>query len=409
MKTATPIISLLFLPMFTLAEPMAYTTESGIEFIPEVKAFYQGDDNVNKDEENAKSNNTWGVEPSLLARIERNQYRANLMYKLKAGFSSDDSNDYDDHTFQFTNFFEFNHRNRLVVDYQFRAQHELRGENITEGNGDAVDSPIRFHRNDLKTNYIFGSEGAKGRFEFGINYSDKTYQNYRDGLTFAPNAKTKYNDFRAPSAHAEFYLRATPRTYWLIGSRQIQTDYQHSNPAMAPRDSTAGFYYTGAQWEVTGKTQGIARLGYQIKDFDSNERETFKGFSWDIGFEWLPQEQTLITVKTTQAAVNPDQDGDYNLQTRYRIDFKHDWNSYLATELGFLYQEDDYTGELPGLTLRDSNSRDSERYSLSAGIDYQIKRWILLQAHWQYQDKTSDRTGYSFQQNVWTLSTQFSL
>ncbi|MFN1548077.1 outer membrane beta-barrel protein [Vibrio natriegens] len=404
MKTATPIISLLFLPMFTLAEPMAYTTGSGIEFIPQVKAFYEGDDNVNKDEENAKSNNTWGVEPSLLARIERNQYRANLMYKLKAGFSSDDSNDYDDHTFQFTNFFEFNHRNRLVVDYQFRAQHELRGENITEGNGDAVDSPIRFHRNDLKTNYIFGSEGAKGRFELGLNYSDKTYQNYRDGLTFAPNAKTKYNDFRAPSAHAEFYLRATPRTYWLIGSRQIQTDYQHRNPAMASRDNTAGFYYTGAQWEVTGKTQGIARLGYQIKDFDSNERETFKGFSWDIGFEWSPQEQTLITVKTTQAAVNPDQDGDYNLQTRYRIDFKHDWNSYLATELGFLYQEDDYTGELPGMA-----SRDSERYSLSAGIDYQIKRWILLQANWQYQDKTSDRTGYSFQQNVWTLSTQFSL
>ncbi len=404
MKTTTPIISLLFLPMFAMAEPMAYTTDSGIEFIPQVKAFYEGDDNVNKDEDNAKSINTWGVEPSLLARIERNQYRANLRYKLKAGFSSDDSNDYDDHTLQFTNFFEFNHRNRLVLDYQFRAQHELRGENITEGNGDAVDSPIRFHRNDLKTNYLFGSEGAKGRFEFGINYSDKTYQNYRNGLTSAPNQKTKYNDFRAPSAHAEFYLRATPRTYWLIGSRQIQTDYQHQNPLSSSRDNTTGFYYTGAQWEVTGKTQGIARLGYQIKDFDSNERETFKGFSWDIGFEWLPQEQTLITVKTTQAAVNPDQDGDYNLQTRYRADVTHDWNSYLATELGFLYQVDDYTGELPGIA-----SRDSERYSLSAGIDYQIKRWILLQANWQYQDKTSDRVGYSFQQNIWTLSTQFSL
>lgn len=404
MKKATPIIALAFWSTFSVAEPMAVTTESGIEFIPQVNVFYEGDDNVNKDEENAKSINIWGVEPSLLARIERNQYRANILYKLKAGFSSDDHNDYDDHTFQFANFLEFNHRNRLVVDYQFRAQHEVRGENITEGNGDAVDSPIRFHRNDFKTNYIFGSQGAQGRFEFGIDYSDKTYQNYRDGLTSSSDQKTKYNDFRAPSAHVEFYLRATPRTYWLVGSRQIQTDYQHQNPDASSRDNTTGFYYTGAEWEVTGKTQGIARLGYQIKDFDSNQRETFKGFSWDIGFEWLPQEHTLITIKTTQAAVNPDQDGDYNLQTRYRVDLKHDWNSYLSTQFGALYQEDDYTGELTANT-----SRDSERYALSAGINYQIKRWILLQANWQYQDKTSDRPDYSFNQNTWTLSAQFSL
>lgn len=404
MQTATPIISLLFLPILATAEPMAYTTESGIELVPQATAFYENDDNVNRDENNPESTNIWGIEPSLVARIERNQYKANLSYKLKAGFSSDDKNDFVDHTFQIINFFEFNHRNHLVVDYQFRAQHETRGEDITEGNGNIIDSPIRFHRNVLNTNYIFGSKGAKGRLEFGIGYGDKTYRNYREGLTFAPNAKTKYNDFKAPRAHFEFYLRAAPSTYWLIGTRQVKTDYQHPNPAIPSRDSTTGFYYTGAQWELTGKTQGIARLGYQIKDFDNSGRETFRGFSWDIGLEWLPQEHTLITLNTTQAAINPDQDGDYNLQTRYQFHLKHDWSSYLATQLKALYQEDDYTG-----ALQASAPRDSERYSLSAGIDYQLKRWILMQANWQYQDKTSDRSGYSFQQNVWTLSTQLSL
>ncbi|MGU3847009.1 outer membrane beta-barrel protein, partial [Vibrio diabolicus] len=88
---------------------------------------------------------------------------------------------FDDHTFQFSNFFDFNHRHRLVFDYRFRAQHEIRGEDITEGNGSAIDSPIEFNRNDIKTNYVFGSNGAKGRLEFGLGYRDKTYQNYRDG------------------------------------------------------------------------------------------------------------------------------------------------------------------------------------------------------------------------------------
>ncbi len=401
MKKLTMAIALSLFSTDLLAEPMAYQTESGIELIPLVKTFYEGDDNINKAEKsgNVESVNIWGIEPSLLARIERNRYRADILYKLKAGFSSDDRNDFDDHTFQFSNFFEFNHRHRLVVDYRFRAQHEVRGEDITEGNGSAIDSPIEFNRNDVKTNYVFGSNGAKGRLEFGLGYSDKTYQNYRDGLPGRPNAKTKYNDFRAPNAHLEFYLRATPRTYWLVGTNQIITEYQHRNSAQPSKDNNTSFYYTGAEWEVTGKTKGIARIGYQIKDFDSAQRETFKGFSWDIGFEWLPQEQTLVSVKTTQAAVNPDQDGDYNLQTHYRLNLKHDWNSYLATRLGAVYQQDDYTGI----------SRNDDRYTLSFGIDYQIKRWIQLQADWQYQDKNSSRSDYSFEQNIWTLSAQFSL
>ncbi|MDW2127805.1 outer membrane beta-barrel protein, partial [Vibrio sp. 2033] len=52
---------------------------------------------------------------------------------------------------------------------------------------------------------------------------------------------------------------------------------------------------------------------------------------------------------------------------------------------------------------------NDERYTLSAGVDYQIRRWIQLKADWQYQDKTSNRSGYSYDQNVWTLSAQFSL
>ncbi|WP_045404727.1 outer membrane beta-barrel protein [Vibrio jasicida] len=400
-KKAPVIAAVTLISAVASAEPMAYKTDSGIELIPTVGLFYEGNDNINKADsgENIESVNIWGVEPALLAKIERNQYRANLLYKLSAGFSSDDQNDYDDHTFQFTNFFEFNRRNHLVIDYQFRAQHEEKGEDFTEGQGSLLIDPVEFHRNDLRTNYVFGSEGSKGRFEAGIGYRDKTYQNYREGLPGKRSSKTKYNDFRSPNAHLEFYLRATPRTYWLVGTQQANTDYLSDNPSSPSKDNYSGFYYTGAQWEVTGKTKGIARLGYQVKSFDSNERETFDGLSWDIGLEWLPQEQTLLTVKTTQAAVSPDQDGDYNLQTRYILDIKHDWNSYLTTRLGALYQQDDYTGI----------TRNEDRYALSAGLDYHIKRWVLLQADWRYQDKNSNWQNYSFDQNIWALSARFSL
>ncbi len=401
MMNTAPMLALLLVSASAFAEPMSYQTESGIEFVPTVKSFYEGNDNISKTENanGTSSVNIWGIEPSLLTKIERNQYRAHLLYKSKVGFSSDNRNDYDDHTVQFSNFLEFTHRHRLVVDYRFQALHEERGESITEGKGNQLSTPIEFYRNELKTNYVFGAIGAQGRFEFGLGYNDKTYQNYRDNTVGTSIEKTKYNDYRSPNAHLEFYLRATPKTYWLVGTKQVLTDYQHQKLNTAPKDSTTGFYYTGAEWEVTGKTQGIVRLGYQVKDFDSEQRETFKGLSWDIGFEWQPQEQTLFTVKTIQAAVNPDQDGDYNLQTRYQVGVNHDWNSYFTTHLNGIYQSDDFTGI----------SRKDDRYILTAGIDYQIKRWVQLKANWQYQSKNSSESGYGFDQNIWTLSAQFSL
>ena len=143
MTKAAGFVSIALASLSANADPMAYKTDSGIEFIPTLGVFYEGDDNINKADrgENIESVNIWGVEPALLAKIERNQYRANILYKLSAGFSSDEQNDYDDHTFQFTNFFEFNHRNRLVVDYQFRAQHEEKGEDFTEGQGSLLNEP----------------------------------------------------------------------------------------------------------------------------------------------------------------------------------------------------------------------------------------------------------------------------
>ncbi len=406
MKTTVSVLACLLISTSAFAEPMAYQTDSGIEFIPQVKTFYEGNDNISKTEDAKGINSiyTWGIEPSLLTKIERSQYQAQMLYKLKAGFSSDKQNDYDDHIVQLTNFLEINHRHHLVVDYRFQALHEPRGENITEGKGEQLQTPIEFYRNELKTNYVFGAVGAQGRFEFGIGYSDKTYQNYRDNTFGADIEKTKYNDSRSPNAHAEFYLRATPKTYWLVGTRQAITDYLHTKPGTASKNTTSEFYYTGTQWQVTGKSQGIARFGYQVKDFKSSQRETFQGISWDVGIEWQPQQHTLFRIKTAQAAVSPDQEGDYNLQTRYQLSVKHDWNSHLITRLNGTYQTDDYTG-----ATNINVPRQEERYSIATGIDYQIKRWVQLKAGWQYQNKISNLPGYSFSQNIWTLSAQFSL
>ncbi|POF57319.1 capsular biosynthesis protein, partial [Vibrio vulnificus] len=119
---------------------------------------------------------------------------------------------------------------------------------------------------------------------------------------------------------------------------------------------------------------------------------------------WQPQEHTTWTLLTTQAAVNPEQDGDYNLQTRYSLQLDQAWNSYFVTSLRGLYQQDDYTGSYQSGVLR-----EEERFQLSAEAQYQFRRWARIDAAWQYQDKTSNWSGYSFDQHIWTVTARLSL
>ncbi|MCA3938816.1 outer membrane beta-barrel protein [Vibrio vulnificus] len=385
-------------------EPLAFTTESGIEFIPTLHTYYRFDDNIAKQEAESSHVSTIGVKPALLARIDRNQYKADFIYVADFGRSSDEQNDYLDHKFQTTNYFTFNHRNRLVLDYQFRLGHETRGEGLTEGEQISIALPelITFQSNQLKSNYVFGAIGSQGRLEFGLNYLDKTFTKYENGTSTL--TATKYSDFRTPSLHGEFYYRLRPETYWLVGSRLHLTEYLHERESVASRDGTSTFVYTGVSWEITGKTKGTAKLGYQIKEFDDKQRATFEGLSWDIGLSWQPQEHTTWTLLTTQAAVNPEQDGDYNLQTRYSLQLDQAWNSYFVTSLKGLYQQDDYTGSYQSGVLR-----KEERFQLSAEAQYQFRRWARIDAAWQYQDKTSNWSGYSFDQHIWTVTARLSL
>ncbi|MCG6302317.1 hypothetical protein K6U45_21275 [Vibrio vulnificus] len=61
-------------------EPLALSTESGIEFIPTLHTYYRFDDNIAKQEADSSHVSTIGVKPALLARIDRNQYKADSTY-----------------------------------------------------------------------------------------------------------------------------------------------------------------------------------------------------------------------------------------------------------------------------------------------------------------------------------------
>ncbi len=397
------IVYLMSLP--SLAEPLSYTTESGIEIFPHIGAKYLSDDNIARTSSNEVQERveTLELNTGVSFEMETNRYLGQHIYSLAAGDSSDGRNDYFDHHFVSKNKFELNSRHRLDVQYIFNLEHEARGTGLTASDAlsNELDELLEYAFHDLGFNYIYGSQGAKGRIEAGANYRDKSYQNYRE---ISATQGSKFNDFAAVTGHGEFYLRLSPVTHWLVGSRILLKDYDHQRPATANGDdqnkgSDSYFYYTGFSWSVSGKTEGIARFGYQQKKFDASGKEDFQGFSWNVGLNWLPQEQSSFDFKTSQAAIDPDQQGDYNLQTLFSLKFKHNWNSRLSSTLSTAYTMDDYSNGL----------RDEELLALGVDGTYQFRRWLGLTAFYKYEDNDSTNSSYQYSQNVFGVSLHATL
>ncbi len=386
-----------------LGEPLSYKFDSGIELFPNLGIQYRSNDNIARASEDTDRVEITELNGGLAFEVETNRYLGEHTYALSLGDSSDGRNDYIDQKFDSSNKFELNSRNRLNVNYLFRNQHEERGTGLTASDAfsNLLDEPLEYTFHDIGFNYIYGSQGAKGRIEAGANYRDKRYQNFRD---ISDSEGSRFNDFSSVTGHGEFYLRLSPVTYWLLGSRVLLKEYQHQRPSTAAdnnpnKDSNSYFYYTGFSWSLTGKTEGVAKFGVQQKSFDSNSRDDFQGFSWNVKLNWLPQEQTTIAFRTSQAAIDPDQQGDYNLQTTFAFEAIQDWNSKLSSQFNTTYTLDDYSNGL----------RNEELLSLGVEGTYQIQRWLGLSAYYQFENNQSSNSSYEYQQNIFGLSVYATL
>jgi hypothetical protein len=174
--------------------------------------------------------------------------------------------------------------------------------------------------------------------------------------------------------------------------------YDRHDRSNNSQDYIDTYYYTGATWDVTGKTNGMLRFGIQDKSYDSPERTDSNNFSWDLEIEWLPL--TYSTITATAGYRNEDaesEEGDVNT-SRFSANWKHHWipNVYSYIDLGYTRQ--DYT----------QSSRKDDTTSGSIKLGYEIYEQVDIVAGWSGQHNDSTGAGYTYKQNVWSINANFA-
>lgn len=369
-------------------EAQAFVTDSGLAITPYYTVAYKYDDNLAlvKEGKEKESSDILMLNGGLKFQAERGLDKYALSYFIKTGTYSNSSDDnYVDHELKLLTHFDISERNRLSFKYLFIDEHESRGSGLTEGRGERITEPARYQRNDVSGRYSYGSLKGQGRIKLDLSFDTKDYTNYKNVTKYSNYERFKYalTYSHKISSASEFFVE-------LSRAEKRFDEYQFISA-----DNDDHFIYLGASWEISGKTTGYTKLGYENKQFKDDEREDFSGFSWDMGFNFFLSEYSQLKFKTSSAAKDPEQDGDYLQESKAHLAWEHYWLKRFSSEVFYSYIFDDYVGN--------AQKREDDTQQLRLTLAYDFSPWLELRTGYKYEDKTSSLAAYGYEQNIYFL------
>jgi polysaccharide biosynthesis protein VpsM len=277
----------------------------------------------------------------------------------------------------------------------FWRLHEDRGTTTLEGHlADTNPHPDVYNVWGIDGKFGYGVEQINApRLDFVAGYQLREYQNNRDNNSF-----TRFRDRQEGNLGATFKYMIMPATSLLLEGVVRRFDYRNS---LSQLDSDEYRLQGGVTWKATAATSGYVKAGWQRKNFDSSTRQDDDSPAWDLGVEWSPLSQAKFGLSSSRKFDETSGAGDFIDRRESRVFWKHGWKNYLASNLYFSHERDDY-GQSP---------RQDDVDSLGLTVDYQMRSSIGLQFYYTYRtrDTNTDGLGLDYDRNQLGLKLNFAL
>ncbi|RTE65216.1 hypothetical protein EH243_13310 [Amphritea opalescens] len=388
-----PSALIMSLPVSAAIEPAAIDA-GPIKIIPMISTQVGYDDNFFSTSGNEEDEIITVLSPSvqLVAEDGMNAYR--LTYQLSEGMHQDSTADnYTDHKLAADAHLEFSQRSVLDLQAAYNKGHEARGTGLSAAGGiaNSVTSPLEYDTTTLGFSYMYGAPSATGRIEVYGDHLDREYQNFR--------SITKGRDDTEVTLGTVFYYKIMPKTSLLFEARNKDIDYD-VDPASS-LDSSTWTYLVGATWEGTAKTTGTIKFGLSEKDFDSSSRDDETYSSWEASVRWEPLTYSKVDISTSRSSAESTGTGNFIDTQNYNINWNHAWNSIVSTDLGLGFTNEVYEGSASG--------REDDTTSFSAGMNYDMRRWLTFGLNYTYSDQDSNLANTDYDKNLVMLTLNASL
>lgn len=353
---------------------------------PTVGITFGHDDNVNAVNTNTKSSSVFNLSPSLLLeQLNAAGDTYSLGYRgsyTRYTSSSKDNND--THEVQ----------GQVAIQYDPRLNTLFRAGVLLDSDARELtdrpesDRPDKYR--NTYANYLvgYGANEAPGRVEAEVKYNNKRYTNNR--------STTLDGDLDAFDLAGRFFYRVAPNSQVFVEARYTDFDYKLATP---DQDSTEQRLLLGYTWDITAATQGTIKAGNLKKDFTSNTRKDFNGFTWEGKAKWMPVEYSTVELTTRRATDDSTGTGDYIKNRKYSIAWTHKLTDLFSASLAYSDIHNDYV----------NGNRLDKMKQYSVGVGYDVRRWMKMSLEWKTADNDSTVRASSYKRNVIMLNTQIGL
>lgn len=372
----TLLISSVILPHQVIAEE-----RQGLLLNAELTAEY--DDNVLR-KANATSDNAIKLAPELqyLTNFGKHVYAVNYQGEYTL-YNDNTKLNYDNHNIALLA--KLDHSHKLSSEFKLAYKDEIEEPGSNNSSSLLITQFNQTEKKQAIAKFYYGKRNSIGQLVLGLDHNQNRYTNNLQG----------YRDYDRNRISGTFFFRIAPKTRLLF--QATLADYEYFYQKNIPsRSSKESFYLAGVEWELTAKTSGSFKIGYQGKDFKQNAYSDISGLSYMLDMTWKPNTYSKIKIAATRMSQESSQLlGSAFITNTYSIIGEHKITPRTKLTAGYTFDTADITYVL---------NRTDKRNDISLGINHSLRTWLEIKLDYQFMARKSDYTIYEFTSNVVGLS-----
>jgi len=296
-------------------------------------------------------------------------------------------NDVEDQSVRALAHFDFPGGASLHFDDLFSKSHEPRSSANLAVTGLA--SLSRYYSNNLTAE---ASYELSDRFKTSLTYNYLLY-----------NYKLAVNDFRdrdVNSGALTVFYKFLPKTSVLLEG--LYKNIYHNDdksPVAATLNSDEYWAMTGLTWDITEKSTGSVKAGYEWKKFRSPGRKDFGGgvYQVSIAHQFTPKTSVGLS-GTRQANETDDPAVAYSTTTNGYVECRYKPMTKVEIKPYASYSYDRYSdaSTVNGVTAR----RLDRTWTGGLKATYNMQKWLAFSAGYTHSKRASNMSFYDFTDNL---------
>ncbi len=360
--------------------------DNGVNLVPMLsfRSFY--DDNLLLQNTELTSTFATVMSAQLLAQLDDGVNRYQLTGELDKGdYASSSADNYFDQHISGEAILQLFEPASLLISGTYTAGHEHRGQGLTQGHALITEQPLTFHQQFMSSQFNYGDKQSTGRLVFNVKMLIHEY----DSQQFMTR------NYDMISYSTGFYYQSGAGGELSVELLKNDKVFAKDNSNNLLRDSVNYQLLTGVRWKLTGLSAGYIKVGWQKKDFLSEQRRDFGGLSWTAQLDYELRSYSRLIIETKRQARDPNLIGDYIKESVYMVKAEYSFIDDLKAVIKFDHTREKLTGDI---------YRQDQRNSSDFSLWYLLNHHMALNMSFGNVHQQSSDSQYRYQQNVFSIN-----